>query len=159
MKEIFKILEKDARTTPEQISTMTNTPLAEVKKVIRKAEKEGNIIKYKTVINWQSAGEEQVWALIEVRLQPQKDVGFDAIAERIYNFPQVRSAYLVSGTYDLAVIVIDRTMQEVSSFVSQKIATIEGVQGTVTHFMLKRFKEDGDILDGKAVSKRLPLTL
>jgi DNA-binding Lrp family transcriptional regulator len=159
MKEIFEILEKDARITPQQISTMTNIPLAEVKRVIEEAEKERTIVRYKTVINWDRLGEERVWALIEVRIQPQRDVGFDAIAERIYRFPQARSVYLISGTYDLAVFVIGKTMQEVSAFVSQKLAPLEGVQGTVTHFMLKRYKDDGEILEGKEEIKRLPLTL
>jgi len=159
MKEILEILEKDARTTPEQISTMTNIPLAEVEKAIKKAEEERTIVKYKTMVNWQRLGMEQVWAMIEVRLQPQRDVGFDVIAERIYRFPQVRSAYLVSGGYDLAVLVMGKTMEEVATFVAQKLAPLEGVQGTVTHFLLKRFKEDGEILDGQEDSKRLPLTL
>jgi DNA-binding Lrp family transcriptional regulator len=159
MKEIFEILEKDARTKPEQISNMTGIPLAEVKRAIKKAEKERTIVKYKAIINWQRLGEEQVWALIEVRVQPQREVGFDALAERIYRFPQVRTAYLVSGTYDLAVFVVGRTMQEVAAFVSQKLAPLEGVQGTVTHFLLKRYKEDGEILEGKEEVGRLPLTL
>jgi len=159
MKEIFEILEKDARTTPEQVSTMTGIPLAEVKKAIKKAEREKIIVKYKAMINWQRLGEEQVQALIEVRVQPQREVGFDALAERIYRFPQVRSAYLVSGTYDLAVLVVGKTMQEVAAFVAQKLAPLEGVQGTVTHFLLKRYKEDGEILEGKEEVGRLPLTL
>ena len=159
MKEIFEILEKDARTTPEQISTMTGIPLAEVKKVISKAEEEQTIVKYKTMVNWQRLGEEQVLALIEVRIQPQRDVGFDVVSERIYRFPQVRSAYLVSGTYDLAVLVMGKTMEEVATFIAQKLAPLEGVQGTATHFLLKRYKEDGEILEGKEEVKRLPLTL
>lgn len=159
MREIFEILEKDARTTPKQISTMTGIPLAEVEKAIRKAEEERTIVKYKTMINWQRLGEEQVWALIEVRIQPQREAGFDAVAERIYRFPQVRSAYLVSGTYDLAVLVVGKTMQEVASFVAQKLAPLEGVQGTVTHFLLKRYKEDSEIFEEKEEAKRLPLTL
>ena len=159
MKEVFEILEKNARATPEQISTMTGVPLAEVKRTIEKAEKERTIVKYKAMINWERLGEEQVRALIEVRVQPQREVGFDALAERIYRFPQVLSAYLVSGTYDLAVLVVGKTMQEVAAFVSQKLAPLEGVQGTVTHFLLKRYKEDGEILEGKEEAKRLPLTL
>jgi DNA-binding Lrp family transcriptional regulator len=102
MKEIFEILERDARTTHQQISTMTGIPIAEVEKVIGEAEKERAIVKYKTMINWDRLGEEQVLALIEVKIQPQREVGFDAVAERIYRFPQARSVYLVSGTYDLA---------------------------------------------------------
>jgi DNA-binding Lrp family transcriptional regulator len=159
MKEIFEILERDGRTTHQQISTMTGTPIAEVEKVIREAEQKGAIVKYKTMINWERLGEEQVLALIEVKIQPQREVGFDAVAERIYRFPQARSVYLVSGTYDLAVLVMGKTMQEVAAFVTQKLAPLEGVQGTATHFLLKRYKEDGEILAGKEEAKRLPLTL
>ena len=158
MKEILEILEKDARTTPQQIATMTGIPVAEVKKAIKKAEEDGTIVKYRTMINWSKIGDEQVWALIEVKIQPQREVGFDAVSERIYRFPEVRSAYLVSGTYDLAVLVVGRNMHEVSDFVAQKVAPLEGVQSTVTHFMLKRFKEDGEILSVKAKSKRLLIT-
>ena len=103
--------------------------------------------------------DEQVWALIEVRIIPQRDVGFDAIAERIYRFPQARSVYLASGAYDLVVLVMGKTMHEVADFVAQKLAPIEGVQGTVTHFVLKRYKEDGEILEGKEEVKRQPVTL
>ena len=159
MKQILEILEKDARTTPQQIATMTGIPVAEVKKAIKKAEEDGTIVKYRTMINWTKIGEEQVWALIEVKIQPQREVGFDAVSERIYRFPEVRSAYLVSGTYDLAVLVVGKNMHEVSDFVAQKVAPLEGVQSTVTHFMLKRFKEDGEILSAKAKSKRQPITL
>ncbi len=156
---IFEILEKDARTSPEQISVMTGVPLDEVKNVIAKAEAEHIILKYKAIVNWQKLGDEQVWALIEVKVQPQRKVGFDAVAERIYRFPQARSVYLVSGTYDLAVLVTGKTMHEVANFVSEKLAPLEGIQGTVTHFGLKRFKEDGEILEGKEGVSRLPISL
>jgi DNA-binding Lrp family transcriptional regulator len=159
IKEILKILENDARTTTKQISTMTGTPTAEVAGLIKKAEQDRTILKYKTMINWEKLGEELVWALIEVKVTPQRDVGFDVIAERIYRFPQARTVYLVSGTYDLLVIVVGKTMHEVADFVSQKLAPIEGVQGTVTHFMLKRYKEDGEILEGKEGVRRQPVTL
>jgi len=159
LKEILKILENDARTTAKQISTMTGTSADEVAKLIKQAEKDHTILKYKTIINWEKVGEEQVGALIEVRIAPQRDVGFDAIAERIYRFPQARSVYLISGTYDLLVLVVGKTMHEVADFVSQKLAPIEGVQGTVTHFMLKRYKEDGEILEGKEEVKRQPVIL
>jgi DNA-binding Lrp family transcriptional regulator len=157
--EIFKILENDARTTPKQISTMTGIPQSEVDKLIKQAEKDRTILKYKTIINWDKVGEEQVSALIEVKLIPQRDVGFDAVAERIYRFPQARSVYLLSGAYDLLVLVTGKTMHEVADFVSQKLAPIEGVQGTVTHFMLKRYKEDSEILGGKEETKRQPVIL
>jgi len=159
IKDILKILENDARTTTKQIAAMTGTPSAEVARLIKQAEKERTILKYKTVINWEKVGEEQVWALIEVKVTPQRDVGFDSIAERIYRFPQARTVYLVSGTYDLLVLVMGKTEHEVADFVSQKLALIEGVQGTITHFMLKRYKEDGEILEGKEEVKRQPVTL
>lgn len=157
MKEMLRILEKDARTTPQQIATMTGKPLAQVKREIKKAEKDRTILKYKTVINWGKMGDEQVWALVEVKVTPQRDVGFDAIAERVYRFPEARSVYLVSGTYDLAVLVVGSTMQEVAGFVSQKLAPLESVQGTVTHFLLKRYKEDGEILGVEERPKRVPI--
>ena len=159
IKEILKILENDARTTTKQISTMTGTSSTEVAKVIKQAEKERTILKYKTIINWEKIGEEQVWALIEVKVTPQKDVGFDAIAERIYRSPQARTVYLVSGTYDLLVLVTGKTEHEVAEFVSENLAPIEGVQGTVTHFMLKRYKEDGEILEGEEEVKRQSVIL
>jgi len=157
MKEILRILERDARTTPQQIATMTGKPLAQVKRAIKKAEGDRTILKYKTVINWDKLREEQVRALVEVKVVPQRDVGFDAIAERIYRFPEARSVYLVSGTYDIAVLVEGSTMQEVAGFVAQKLAPLESIQGTVTHFLLKRYKEDGDILGVEERPKRVPL--
>jgi DNA-binding Lrp family transcriptional regulator len=158
MKKILEALEKDARLTPEQISTMTGISVTEVKKAIKKAEEDRVILKYKTVIDWAKSGEEQVWALVEVKVVPQRNVGFDAIAERVYRFPQARSVYLASGTYDLAVLVAGKTMQEVAVFVSEKLATLEAVQGTVTHFILKKYKEDGEVFDGGGEIKRLPVT-
>jgi len=159
IKDILKILESDARTTTKQISTMTGTTSAEVARLIKQAEEDRTILKYKTIINWEKVGDEQVWALIEVKVTPQRDVGFDAIAERVYRFPQARSVYLLSGTYDLLVLVLGKTMHEVADFVAQKLAPIEGVQGTVTHFMLKRYKEDGEILEGREKVKRQPVIL
>jgi DNA-binding Lrp family transcriptional regulator len=159
MKEIFEILEQNARATPEQISTMVDKPVSEVEKIIRQAEKDGSILKYKTIINWSKLGEGDIWALIEVRVTPQRDVGFDAIAERIYRFPEVYSAYLVSGTYDLAILVKGKNMQEISSFVTEKLAPLERVQSTVTHFLLKRYKENGEVFHlPKETDKRLPIT-
>jgi len=156
MNEIFQILEEDARKSPQRIATMTGIPLAKVKAAIKQAERDRTIIKYKAIVNWDRLSEGQVVALVEVRLVPQRDVGFDAIAERIYRFPEARSVYLMSGTYDLAVQVAGKTMQEVASFVTQKLAPLEGVQGTVTHFLLKRYKEDGEVLEGEERLKRVP---
>jgi DNA-binding Lrp family transcriptional regulator len=160
MKEVFEILEKNARATPEQISTMVDKPVSEVEKIIKQAEKDGTILKYKTIVNWPKLGEGDIWALIEVRVAPQRDVGFDAIAERIYQFPEVYSAYLVSGTYDLAILVKGKNMQEISSFVTEKLAPLDSVQSTVTHFLLKRYKENGETFHlRKEINKRLPITL
>ena len=159
IKDILKILEDDARTTIKQISTMTGTPSAEVTKAIKQAEKDRTILKYKTVINWDKVEDEQVWALIEVKLIPQTDVGFDSIAERIYRFSQARTVYLISGAYDLMVLVVCKTSHEVADFVSQKLAPIEGVQETVTQFLLKRYKEDGEIIEGREEVKRQPVIL
>ena len=159
MKEIFEILEQNARATPEQISTMVDKPVSEVEKIIKQAEKDGSILKYKAIINWPKLGEGDIWALIEVRVTPQRGVGFDAIAERIYQFPEVHSAYLVSGTYDLAILVRGKNMQEISSFVTEKLAPLEQVQSTVTHFLLKRYKENGETFQlPKEINKRLPIT-
>ena len=159
IKEILKILEDDARATARQIATMTGIPSAEVTKLIKQAEKDRTILKYKTIVNWEKLGEEQVWALIEVKVTPERDVGFDSIAGRIYRFPQARTVYLVSGTYDLLVVAAGKTEQEGADFVSQKLAPIEGVQGTVTHFVLKRYKEEGEILEGLEEVKRQPVIL
>ena len=158
-KEVLKILENDSRTTSKQISAMTGITGAEVSKLIKQAEKDRTILKYKALINWDKVEDEQVWALIEVKLTPQKDVGFDSIAERIYRFPQTRTVYLVSGTYDLFVLVVGKTNHEIADFVSQKLSHIEGVQGTVTQFVLKRYKEDGEIIEEKEEIKRQPVML
>jgi len=159
MKEIFEILEQNARATPEQIATMVDKPVSEVEKTIKQAEKDGIILKYKAIINWPKLGKEDIQALIEVRVTPQRDVGFDAIAERIYQFPEVYSAYVVSGTYDLAILVKGKNMHEISSFVTEKLAPLERVQSTVTHFLLKRYKENGEIFHlPKEINRRLPIT-
>lgn len=159
LKEILKILQDDAHTSAKQISDMTGIPGTEVARQIKQAEKDRVILKYKTIINWDKVEDEQVWALIEVKLVPQKDVGFDSIAERIYRFPQTRTVYLVSGTYDLFVLATGRTNRELADFVSQKLSHIEGVQGTVTQFVLKRYKEDGELVDGKEEVKRQAVIL
>ncbi len=157
--EILRILENDAQTTTKQIAAMTGVSAAEVTKLVKQAQKDRVILKYKAVVNWDKVEDERVWALIDVKVTPQKDVGFDAIAERVYRFPQARSVYLASGEYDLAVLVVGKTEHEVANFVSQKLATIEGVQGTATHFILKRYKEDGEILEEVEEVKRQQVVL
>jgi DNA-binding Lrp family transcriptional regulator len=158
MKRILEILQDSSQTTPEQISVMLDIPVNEVKRTIKQAEQEKIILKYKTIINWAKAGRKEVLALIEVKVTPQRNVGFDSIADRIYQFPQVYSAYLVSGTYDLALLVKGENMQEIASFVSEKLAPMEQVQSTVTHFLLKQYKEDGEILRPTKNISRLPIT-
>ena len=157
LKEILRILENDPRATPKQIGIMTGLSQEEVAKQIQQAEKERIILRYKTVINWDKMAEEQVWALIGVKIAPQKDVGFDSIAEEIYRFPQTRTVYLISGNVDLVVIIAARSAREIANFVSEKLAPIEGVQETITQFVLKRYKEDGEVINGKEEIRRQPV--
>ncbi|MFC1594266.1 Lrp/AsnC family transcriptional regulator [Candidatus Omnitrophota bacterium] len=160
MDEILEILENDARITPEEIAKMTRKKVATVKKAIKKFEKDGVILKYKTVINKEMLREQtpKVRALIEVNVAPQKDVGFDYLAERIYQFPEVNSCYLVSGSYDLLLIVEGKDIHTVSNFVASKLAPMENVRGTTTHFLLKKYKEDNQILKKRERSKRLAIS-
>ena len=159
MNEVLKILEADARMPPEKIATMTGMALSDVLKTIEDAEREGVILKYKTLVNWDKVQGEQVWALIEVKVTPQKDVGFDAIATRIYRFPETRSVYLISGSYDLFVVVVGKSNHEIADFVSQKLSHIDGVHETFTQFVLKRYKEEGEIITGDEPVKRQQVVL
>jgi len=160
MEEILEILEKDARTTPEDIAKMLKKKPADIKKAIKKYEKEGVILKYKAVINRDliKDSDSRVRALIEVNITPQKDVGFDKVAERIYSFPEVSSCYLISGTYDLLLIIEGKDLHTVSRFVAEKLAPLENVKGTVTHFLLKKYKEDGVILKHREENKRIAIS-
>ena len=156
MDEILEILANDARITPEEIAKLTGKSVAAVKGAIRKYEKEGVIVKYKTVINQDLIHDTSslVRALIEVNVTPQKDVGFDYVAERVYSFPEVVSCYLVSGDYDLLLVVEGETIQTVSNFIASKLSPMENVRSTTTHFLLKKYKEDGQVLKKKAQGKR-----
>jgi len=159
LQDILKVLESDGRLSARKVAQITGDSVAAVTRAIRKAEKDRTILKYKAVINWDNVGNEQVWAIIEIKVSPQIEVGFDAIAGHIDRFPQTRTVYLVSGTYDLMVVVVGQTMQEVADFVSRKLSTIDGVQSTITHFVLKRYKEDGEIIQGDGGAKRQLVTL
>lgn len=161
MDEILEILEKDARLTPEEIAKMIGKSAQTVKSAIKKYEKDGVILKYKTIINKELVKNDKrdVRALIEVKVTPQKNVGFEHIAERIYQFPEVASCYLLSGGYDLLLVVEGKDIHTIANFVAEKLAPMENVRGTVTHFLLKKYKEDGDILKGKTGDKRLAITL
>ena len=125
---------------------------------IQKMEKEGIICGYHTLIDWDKTSSEKVTALIEVRVTPQRGQGFDSIAERIYNYPEVQSVYLISGGYDLLVILEGKTLKEVSGFVSDKLSTLESVLSTATHFILKKYKDDGIILSKKNKDERMLVT-
>ena len=160
MDEILGILEKDGRTSVDDIAKMTRRKTEDVKKAIKQYEKEGAILKYKAVINKDliKDSESEVRALIEVNIVPQKDLGFEKIAERIYSFPEVTSCYLISGTYDLLVVVEGKTLHTVSNFVAEKLSCLENVRGTATHFLLKKYKEDGVILKHKSENKRIAIS-
>ncbi|MDD4954357.1 MAG: Lrp/AsnC family transcriptional regulator [Candidatus Omnitrophica bacterium] len=160
MDEILEILEKDARTGAEDIAKMLKKKPQAVKEAIKKFEKEGVILKYKAVINRELIKDldAEVRALIEVNILPQKDLGFDKIAERIYSFPEVTSCYLISGTYDLLLVVEGRDLRTVARFVAEKLSPLENVKGTTTHFLLRKYKEDGVILKHKEENKRIAIS-
>jgi len=160
MDEILEILEKDARLAPEEVAKMLKKKPQAIKEAIKKYEKEGVILKYKAVINKELIRDtdNEVRALIEVSIIPQKDAGFDRIAERIYSFPEVSSCYLISGTYDLLVVIEGKNIHTVSSFVAEKLSCLENVRGTTTHFLLKKYKEDGVILKHREENKRIAIS-
>jgi len=159
MDDILEILENNGRISFEDLGKLTGKSEKELKRVVKSYEKKGVIVKYKTVINRQKIKDDKgVVALIEVKITPQKDVGFDLVAERIYRFPEVKSCYLLSGTYDLLIEVAGDDIHTVASFVSEKLAPLSSVRGTATHFMLKKYKEDGVVLVKKEKNSRLPIT-
>jgi len=156
----LEILENNARISIEDIARLLKKSPKEIEKKIKHYEKTGVILKYKTLINKELIKDDNslVKALIEVNITPQKDVGFDKIAERIYSFPEVISCYLVSGTYDLLLIVEGKDLHTVANFVAEKLAPLENVKGTTTHFLLKKYKEDGVILKQKEENKRIAIS-
>ncbi len=158
MKDILDILESNPRIEPGEIATMIGITEVQVASKIKEMEKKGIIRKYKTVIDWEKAGEEYVYAIIELKIALRSRTGYDAIAERIAKFPEVRSVRLISGDHDLSLTVRGRSMKDVAFFVAEKIATLEQVQGTVTHFVLRTYKEDGDVLFEKERSERLAVS-
>jgi DNA-binding Lrp family transcriptional regulator len=144
---ILELLKEDSRRTPELIATMLGEDVGKVRQAIDEMERDKIIVKYATVINWNKMDDEKVTALIEVQITPERGRGFDAIAERIYLFPQVRSVYLMSGSYDLLVEIDGKNLKEVASFVSNKLSTLDSVLSTKTHFILKKYKQDGVIFE------------
>ena len=141
MKRLLELLEEDATLTVHELAVMLARPDEEVAAQIKKLEADGVINGYHALVNWEKSDENYACALIELRVTPQKDVGFDDIAQRVSRFPEVESVYLVSGGYDLMVCVSAATMQEVALFVQRRLSTIDGIFSTATHFVLTRYKE------------------
>lgn len=154
MEEILEIMEKDSRITADEIAVMTGRDVQAVKDAISKMEQDGTILGYGTVVNWEKTGRESVTAMIEIKVIPQRGRGFDKVAERIYRYPEVKSVYLVSGGFDLAVIIEGKTLNEVAYFVAEKLATLESVQSTATHFVLKKYKDKGVIFGEQEKDRR-----
>ncbi|MFD0620428.1 MULTISPECIES: Lrp/AsnC family transcriptional regulator [Paenibacillus] len=153
--QILDLLKEDARRDPELLATLLGVTEAEVKKAIAELEEEHVIVKYATVVNWSKVEDDKVTALIEVQITPERGRGFEGIAERIYLFPQVKSVYLMSGAYDLLVEVEGKNLKEVASFVSDKLSPIDSVLSTKTHFILKKYKQDGIIFEEHEDDHRL----
>ena len=141
MSNLLELLEKDCTQTPAQLAAQAGMTEAEVKAEIARMEDEGIILGYQAIVDWDRTRREAVTALIEVKVTPQSIDGFDRIAERIYQYEEVESMYLMSGSFDLTVIISGRTLREVALFVGERLAPIEGVTGTATHFILKKYKE------------------
>lgn len=160
MEEILQILEDNARIPTKDLAKLTGKKEKDVETALKNYEKKGVIVKYKTIINHDKVkgNHRGVLAIIEVKVTPQKDVGFDLIAERIYKFPEVKNCYLLSGTYDLLLVVEGKDIHTVAGFVSEKLAPLATVRGTTTHFLLKKYKEDGVILTKEETNKRLAIT-
>ena len=141
MEKLLELLERDCTQTAEQLSAQSGLTLEEVRREQKRLEDEGVILGYKAIVDWDRASREAVTALIEVKVTPQSIDGFDRIAERIYQYDEVESMYLMSGSFDLTVIISGRTLREVAQFVGERLAPLEGVTGTATHFILKKYKE------------------
>ena len=155
---ILEVLTDDARTPLAQIAVMLGRAAEEVAAAIHSREERRVILKYPALINWDKVESGEVEALIEVRVTPQRDHGFDAIAEQIYRFEEVRNVYLMSGGYDLLVMLKASNLKKLALFVAEKLSTIEGVLSTATHFVLKRYKNEGVITDEKRADRRLKVT-
>lgn len=153
--DLLDLLQEDCRIPLEKLAIMTGTTMEEVAGTIQDLEDRRVILRYTPRINWDLTDRERVEAMIEVRVTPQRDMGFDAVASRIYRFNEVKSVYLMSGSYDLLVLVEARTLKELASFVSEKLSTLEMVTGTATSFVLKRYKEEGIIFEGDKSDQRL----
>ena len=150
---LLKLLEKDCTMSPAQLAAMCDTTEEDIIHRVESLRDEGVILGYKALINWEKTAVEAVEALIEVKITPQRDKGFDRIAERIYQYEEVESCYLMSGGYDVTVIITGRTLREVALFVSEKLSTIEGVTSTATHFILKKYKQQDVVFERREEQK------
>ncbi|AMX82475.1 AsnC family transcriptional regulator [Geobacillus subterraneus] len=154
--EIIEILEKDARTPIDVLAKMIELPVEETEALVKKLEEANVIVQYTALVDWRKAdGHEGVTAMIDVKVTPKRGVGFDEVAERIYRFPEVKSVYLMSGAYDLSVVIEGRSMADVAQFVSEKLSTLDSVISTTTHFILKKYKHDGIIFDQGDQDRRI----
>lgn len=154
-RQILNLIERDAKLNASTIATMLDTDESKVTAMIKKMEDERIILGYNTIINWDKIGDETVTAMIEVKMQPEREVGFNRIAERICRFPEVKSVQLISGTYDLSVIVTGKTLKDISWFVSHKLSTLDQIQSTVTLFILKTYKQEHFMFNDNDDDKRL----
>ena len=156
--QILNIIEKNSRIDISELAVRLGVNEADVANEMAAMESEGIICGYHTMINWEKTSDEKVTALIEVRVTPQRGQGFDNIAERIYKYPEVQSVYLISGGFDLMVTLEGKSLREVSSFVSDKLSTMETVLSTATHFILKKYKDHGTIMTSKYEDERQMIT-
>lgn len=157
-KEILEAIENNCKVTTVDLATMIGSNESDLAKEILEMEKEKIICGYHTLINWDKTNTDKVTALIEVKVTPQRGQGFDKIAERIYRFKEVRAVYLMSGGFDFTVIIEGSTMKDVALFVGQKLAPLESVQSTATHFVLKKYKDYGIILEDETKDERMAVT-
>lgn len=151
---LLNLLENDARLTPEQLAVMLNKEKGDITGEISQLENDGVILGYKALIDWDKTDREYVTALIEMKIAPQRDRGFDRVAEKIYAFPEVKSLYLMSGGFDLAIFIEGKTMKEVAYFVARKLAPMEAVVSTATHFVLRKYKDKGVIYGSVETDER-----
>ncbi len=156
--ELLSLIEKNSRIDLKELAVLLEQEEIDVANEIAKLESEGIICGYHTLINWDKTNIEKVNALIEVKVTPQRGQGFDKIAERIYNYPEVRAVYLISGGYDLLVILEQKSLREIANFVSDKLSTLDSVLSTATHFVLKKYKDHGTIFDKKSTDEREVIT-
>lgn len=156
--ELLAVIEKNSRIDLKELAVLLGAEEIDVVNEIAAMEAEGVICGYHTLINWEKTSIEKVTALIEVRVAPQRGQGFDSVAERIYKYPEVRSVYLISGGFDLMVILEGKTLREVSTFVSEKLSTLEAVLSTATHFILKKYKDHGCTIARKNEDEREMIT-